>query len=33
MNITGTAAGWTTPRKITLGGDLEGNVLIDGGQT
>ena len=31
MNITGTAAGWTTPRKITLGGDLEGNVLIDGG--
>jgi hypothetical protein len=31
MNISGTAAGWTTPRKITLGGDLEGNVLIDGG--
>lgn len=31
MNISGTAAGWTTPRRITLGGDLEGNVLIDGG--
>jgi hypothetical protein len=31
MNISGTAAGWTTPRKITLGGDLEGNVIIDGG--
>lgn len=31
VNITGTAAGWTTPRKITLGGDLNGEVLIDGG--
>jgi hypothetical protein len=31
MNISGTAAGWTTPRKITLCGDLEGNVIIDGG--
>jgi len=31
MNISGTAAGWTTPRKITLGGDLDGNVIIDGG--
>lgn len=31
INISGTAAGWTTPRKITLSGDLEGNVIIDGG--
>ncbi len=31
INISGTAAGWTTPRKITLAGDLEGNVIIDGG--
>lgn len=31
VNISGTAAGWTTARKITLSGDLEGNVLIDGG--
>jgi hypothetical protein len=30
MNISGTAAGWTTPRIITLGGDLEGNVIVDG---
>jgi hypothetical protein len=30
VNITGSAAGWTTPRKITLAGDLEGNVTIDG---
>ena len=31
INISGTAAGWTTPRKITLAGDLDGNVIIDGG--
>lgn len=31
VNISGTAAGWTTPRKITLAGDLDGNVIIDGG--
>lgn len=31
INISGTSAGWTTPRKITLSGDLEGNVIIDGG--
>jgi hypothetical protein len=30
MNISGTAAGWTTPRRITLAGDLDGNVIIDG---
>lgn len=31
LNISGTSAGWTTARKITLAGDLEGNVTIDGG--
>lgn len=31
INISGTSVGWTTPRKITLTGDLEGNVMIDGG--
>jgi cytoskeletal protein CcmA (bactofilin family) len=31
INISGTSAGWTTPRKITLSGDLEGNVIVDGG--
>jgi len=31
LNISGTAAGWTTPRRITLAGDLDGNVIIDGG--
>ncbi len=29
-NTTGTSAGWTTARTITLGGDLEGSVSIDG---
>lgn len=29
-NITGSAAKWTTPRTITLGGDLTGSVSIDG---
>ena len=29
-NITGTASAWTTARTITLGGDLTGNVSIDG---
>ena len=27
-----TAAAWTTPRTITLGGDLSGNITIDGSQ-
>jgi hypothetical protein len=31
VNISGTSAGWTNPRKITLAGDLDGNVTIDGG--
>jgi len=31
INISGTSAGWTTARKITLAGDLDGNVIIDGG--
>jgi hypothetical protein len=30
VNTTGTAASWTTARTITLGGDLTGNVSIDG---
>jgi len=30
INISGTSAGWTTPRKITLSGDLSGNTTIDG---
>lgn len=30
QNTTGTAAAWTTARTITLGGDLTGNVSIDG---
>jgi hypothetical protein len=29
-SITGSAANWTTARTITLGGDLTGNVSIDG---
>jgi 6-phosphogluconolactonase (cycloisomerase 2 family) len=29
-SITGSAASWTTARTITLGGDLSGNVSIDG---
>jgi hypothetical protein len=29
-NVTGTAGSWGTARTITLGGDLEGNVAIDG---
>jgi hypothetical protein len=29
-SITGSSAKWTTPRTITLGGDLSGNVSIDG---
>jgi hypothetical protein len=29
-SITGSAARWTTARTITLGGDLTGNVSIDG---
>lgn len=31
INISGTSAGWTNARKITLAGDLSGNVIIDGG--
>ena len=30
QNTSGTAAAWTTARTITLGGDLSGNVSIDG---
>lgn len=30
VNISGTSAGWTTPREIALSGDVTGNVLIDG---
>jgi microcystin-dependent protein len=30
QNTTGSAATWTTARTITLGGDLTGNVSIDG---
>ena len=29
-SITGSSASWTTARTITLGGDLTGNVSIDG---
>jgi hypothetical protein len=29
-NTTGTSAGWTTARTITLAGDLDGSVSIDG---
>ena len=31
VNVNGTSSGWATARKITLAGDLEGNVFIDGG--
>jgi hypothetical protein len=30
VNTTGSAAKWTTGRTITLGGDLTGNVTLDG---
>jgi len=30
QNTSGTAAAWTTARTITLGGDLTGNVSVDG---
>ena len=30
INITGSSAGWDNERKITLAGDLQGNVSIDG---
>lgn len=30
INITGSAAKWTTPRKITLSGDITGNTTFDG---
>jgi hypothetical protein len=30
QNTTGSAASWTTARTITLGGDLTGNVSLDG---
>ena len=29
-NITGKSAGWTTPRTLTLDGDVSGSVVIDG---